>query len=210
MMKRKLGLACMILGVGLVLGAACLLMLNQRENTLAKESSEGVMTALVQQIQENAKETLPESELPELYKPVELLTEEEKRMTEVMINGMPFIGYLSIPKLSLELPIISNWSSLLLRAAPCRYAGTVLGEDLVLMAHNYDSHFGKISQLEEGDTVTFTDMDGNITCYEVVGKDILDPTAVEEMTAGVFDLTLFTCTYGGKQRHTVYCDKIDS
>lgn len=217
-MKRKLGLLCMILGVGLVLGAAYLLMTNQQEDTLAQESSESVMPALVQQIREKTEATMPESDTQpepqwqpelELNKPVELLTEEEKKMTEVVIGGIPYIGYLSIPKLGLELPIISTWSGSLLKLAPCRYVGTVRGENLVLMAHNYASHFGSISQLEEGDTVTFTDMDGETTCYEVVGEDILEPTAVEEMTAGVFDLTLFTCTYGGKHRITVYCNQTD-
>jgi sortase A len=51
-------------------------------------------------------------------------------------------------------------------------------------------------------------MDGNTTAYEVVGKDVLDPTAVEVMTSGEYDLTLFTCTYGGASRVTVYCDLV--
>lgn len=213
MMKRKLGIVCMILGIGLVLGAVYLSMFNQQEDASAQESSESVMPVLIQQIQENTKETLPASEIMpelELLKPMNLLTEEEKKMTEVVIDGIPYIGYLSIPKLGLDLPIISTWNYQRLNVAPCRYVGTVRGENLVLMAHNYTSHFGQISQLEAGDTITFTDMDGEITCYEVVGEDILDSTAVEEMTAGVFDLTLFTCTYGGKYRITVYCDQIDS
>ena len=58
------------------------------------------------------------------------------------------------------------------------------------------------------DTVTFTDMDGNVTTYQVVGKDMLSPTAVEEMISGDFDLTLFTCTYGGGSRITIYCDRM--
>ena len=62
----------------------------------------------------------------------------------------------------------------------------------------------------DGGTTVRADMDGEITRYEVVGEDILNPTDVEEMTAGVFDLTLFTCTYGGEYRVTVYCDKVDS
>ena len=53
-------------------------------------------------------------------------------------------------------------------------------------------------------------MDGELIFYEVVGKDVLEPTAVEEMTSGDFDLTLFTCTYGGEFRVTVYCDKVDA
>jgi sortase A len=84
--------------------------------------------------------------------------------------------------------------------------GSVRGNDLVIMAHNYNSHFGRLSKLSEGDRVTFTDMDGILTTYEVIALDILNPYAVEEVTSGDFDLTLFTCTYGGKSRVTVFCD----
>lgn len=126
----------------------------------------------------------------------------------VEIKDNRYIGFLSIPDLGLELPIMSTWSYPQLNIAPCRYIGSVRGEDLVLMAHNNDSHFGRLSQLDLGDGVSFTDMDGQTIYYEVVGKDVLDPSAVEEMTSGAFDLTLFTCTYGGGSRITVYCDRI--
>ena len=74
---------------------------------------------------------------------------------------------------------------------------------------NYNGHFKRISELEIGDDVFFTDMDGNEICYQVVGKDVLESTAVEEMTAGDFDLTLFSCTYGGAARITIYCDRVN-
>ena len=130
-------------------------------------------------------------------------------MTEVEIDGHRYIGYLTLPGLELELPVMADWNYPQLRIAPCRYTGSVRGEDLVLMAHNYARHFGGLSELSEGDSVIFTDMDGHVTLYEVIARDILAPTAVAEMTSGDFDLTLFTCTYGGKSRVTVYCDKTD-
>jgi sortase A len=80
---------------------------------------------------------------------------------------------------------------------------------MVVMAHNYDCHFGPISGLQIGDSVLFVDMDGRTIPYQVVGKDVLPPTAVDEMTSGEFDLTLFTCTYGGASRVTVYCNRTD-
>ena len=195
------------------MGALLLSRSNQQENAVAQAEVEEVMPQLVQQIRENTEteETIPEDEtIPELELqiPVELLTEEDKEMTEVEIKDNRYIGFLSIPDLGLELPIMSTWSYPQLNIAPCRYTGSVRGEDLVLMAHNYDSHFGRLSQLDLGDGVSFTDMDGQTIYYEVVGKDVLDPSAVEEMTSGAFDLTLFTWTYGGGSRITVYCDRI--
>jgi sortase A len=210
-MKSKAGIFCMLLGALLIIGAIVLTYWNQREDNAALESAVQIVPQLVEQIQDNtdAENVDPDIEvIPELYKPVELLTEEDKEMTEVEIDGNLYIGYISIPSIRMELPVMSDWSYPKLKIAPCRYNGSIRGEDLVLMAHNYKSHFGPISKLKIGDEVFFADMDGNTTAYEVVGKDVLDPTAVEVMTSGEYDLTLFTCTYGGASRVTVYCDLV--
>lgn len=69
-------------------------------------------------------------------------------------------------------------------------------------------HFGNIYTLNIGDELYFTDMDSVISSYQVAEVDILQPTDVEEMTSGDYDLTLFTCTYGGKSRVTVRCEQI--
>lgn len=206
-MKSKIGIFCMILGAALVLGAVGLFQANQAEDQNAQDAVVELMPQLVDQIRQTEEATSEEPVL-ELQVPVELLTEEDKQMMEVEIDGHLYIGYLSIPDLGLDLPVMSSWSYPQLDIAPCRYAGSILGEDLVIMAHNYRSHFANLSQLEQGDSVYFTEVDGTRTAYEVVGKDVLQPEAVEEMTAGDFDLTLFTCTYGGASRVTIYCDQV--
>lgn len=203
----------MVLGALLILGAIILTYWNQKEDDTALKAVEQIVPQLVQQIQENTDAENMDPDLDiipelELQKPVELLTEEDKKMTEVEIDGNLYIGYISIPALNVDLPIMSTWSYAQLRIAPCRYNGSIRGEDLVLMAHNYKSHFGPISGLEIGDEVFFTDMDGKTISYAVAGKDILDPSAVEIMIAGEYDLTLFTCTYGGASRVTIYCDMV--
>lgn len=210
-MKSKTGVICMLLGALLMLGSLVLYCINWWEDAEAQLWAVKVVPQLVQEIQnEAAKETTaPQDETipePELQVPAELLTEEDKVMDEVEIDGYLYIGYLSIPSLELDLPVMSMWSYDKLRIAPCRYSGTIKGEDLVIMAHNYASHFGNLSQMELGDLVQFTDVNGTVTEYEVVGTDVLMASAVDEMTSGVYDLTLFTCTFGGRDRVTVYCD----
>ena len=86
----------------------------------------------------------------------------------------------------------------------------LLASGIMLMAHNYPTHFGRLNDLSEGSEIIFTDMDGNIWQYQVVVKDVLNPEDVEEMVAGEYDLTLFTCTRGGSYRVTLRCDKIHS
>lgn len=206
-MKAKFGVLCMVFGAVLLLGALSLLAYNQQEAAQADEAVSDVMPQVVEQILQRREQT-DETALPEPEVPLELLEPEDLEMTEVEIDGYGYIGYLSLPALELELPVMSDWDYTRLRIAPCRYAGTLKGEDLVLMAHNYTRHFGRLSELTEGDSVVFVDMDGETTVYEVVAMDILAPTAVEEMTSGAFDLTLFTCTYGGRSRVTVYCDRV--
>ena len=208
-MKNKAGIVCMLLGTALIFGALFLFLHNENEDAQAESTRLQLMPQLVEIIEENAQENPepPTYEQP-IGTPIEYLDPSAFVMTEVKINGYSYIGYLSIPKLGLELPVMSTWSYAKLNIAPCRYTGSIRGEDLVIMAHNYSSHFGKLSRTELGDQVQFTDVDGNVVVYEIVGKDVLMPTAVEEMIAGDFDLTLFTCTYGGKNRVTVYCDRV--
>lgn len=207
-MRNKFGTLFMVMGAALIVAALSLFIYNEREAAEAEQASVELLPQVVSEI-ERIREEAPQEVTEEVPNtPVELLDPSDLVMTEVEIGGYPYIGYLSIPELELELPIMSEWSYSRLRVSPCRYTGTVRGEDLVLLAHNYANHFGRLSELSEGDSVVFTDMDGEIYAYEVVGMDILDPTAVEEMTAGDYDLTLFTCTYGGKSRVTVYCDRV--
>ena len=207
--KNKAGIVCVACGVLLLLGALALYLINQRQNAAAEDAAQLLVSQMVQQMLESDEAEQDADTLPELQIPVELLSEEDKKMTEVEIDGHLYIGYIHLPTLDRNLPVMSGWSYPKLRIAPCRYTGSVRGEDLVIMAHNYQSHFGRLSKLQIGDSVLFVDMDGKTISYEVVGKDILAPTAVEELTSGEFDLTLFTCTYGGANRVTVYCDRIE-
>ena len=206
-MKAKFGIFCMILGAVLVLGALGLAVYNQNEAAQAQQISAAVLPELMEKIRQEKSEAVTEPPTQQI--PESLRTPEDVEMAEMVIDGERYIGCLSVPGLELELPVMSDWSYPQLRKAPCRYYGTALGGDLVLMANNYARHFGYISQLKAGDPVYFTDADGNVHCYEVAVVDVLAPTAVEEMTAGDFDLTLFTCTYGGKSRVTVFCDRVE-
>ncbi len=202
-MRNKLGILCILTGILLLCAALSLFLHNQTESNQANLAAQDALNQVVEQMPE---QIAPE-DLAATLVPPEWLDPEALKMSEVEIDGHSYIGYLSIPSLELNLPILSDWDYEKLKIAPCRYAGTLLGNDLVLMAHDYPKHFGRLHELSEGDQVIFTDMDRITTTYTVVGRDLLVATAVEEMTAGEFDLTLFTCDYSGQNRVTVYCDR---
>lgn len=211
-MRRKAGNFCIILGTALLLGALSLFLYNRQEAESARKASGEHLAQLVRVLSEaSSGMTGEEAETDwlqqQVLRPEDLLTEEDLKMTETVIDGYAYIGYLSMPTVGLELPILSDWDYTRLNIAPCRYYGTLKGNDLVLMAHNYAFHFGPISRLQEGDEVVFVDMDGIVTRYTVAASDVLPPFSHSEITAGKYDLTLFTCTYGGQSRVTVYCNR---
>lgn len=126
----------------------------------------------------------------------------------VIVDGTAYLGYLEIPELGLTLPVRENLSYPGLRESPCRYSGSVNNGGLVIAAHNYKRHFSKIGSLKPEDKISFTDGAGNVHQYQVVGSEVLEPEQVEEMKSDQWDLTLFTCTYGGSRRIAVRCIQV--
>lgn len=200
-MKNKKGTAWINLGLLLLAAALFLAAYNTNEAYRAGTSSEAVIRQLA--------DTLPTTATVSNQAGVSSLpsspTEPEKEMPVRTINGQDYIGVLSIPALELELPVISQWSYPWLKIAPCRYSGSIYQDDLIIAAHNYASHFGKLRELHVGDGLSFTDMDGHLVSYEVASLETLMPTDMDAMECGEWDLTLFTCTIGGQSRFTLRC-----
>lgn len=209
-MRKFLGILCILAGFALIAGALALVVSNEQEDLAAESYVSEIVPILREEITRTRQTASAEPTMPQENVPESFLKPEDLIMTEKIINGYAYIGYLSIPDLNLELPIMSGWDSRRLQISPCRFTGTLRGEDLVIMAHNYNSHFGRLSKLTEGAQIIFTDMDGNVWHYGVAAMDILPAEAVEEMTAGEYDLTLFTCASNRTQRITVRCNKADT
>ena len=209
-MRKFLGILCILAGFALIAGALALVVSNEQEDLAAESYVSEIVPILREEITRTRQTASAEPTMPQENVPESLLKPEDLIMTEKIINGYAYIGYLSIPDLDLELPIMSGWDSRRLQISHCSFTGTLRGEDLVIMAHNYNSHFGRLSKLTEGAQIIFTDMDGNVWHYGVAAMDILPAEAVEEMTAGEYDLTLFTCAPNRTQRITVRCNKADT
>ncbi len=204
-MRSRFGTFFMLLGTALVLAALSLFVYNQRESRAAEASAAEIMPQMLEYIAPAAQDEEPET----AEAPLPLPDPYETEMTEVEIDGFGYIGYLSVPASGLELPVMAEWDYDRLKIAPCRYTGSTKTDDLVICAHNYNRHFGPIRNLSAGDEVYFTDMDGALWKYEVVTVEILAPSDVDVMSAGDYDLTLFTCTYGGASRVTVRCERAE-
>lgn len=196
--KRKL-----VTKLGMLLLAAALLLsvYNIQEERAARDSVRAVADKILElpmrEWEEPEEEEVPELPLYVQYPDMEMPVKE--------IDGGLYIGMLSIPAAGLLLPVMSEWSYPNLKKAPCRYEGSVYKKNIVIAGHNYRSHFSPIKSLALGETVVFTDMDGNQFVYETASVEILRPEQTEDLLAGDWDLTLFTCTYGGFERFVLRC-----
>ena len=128
--------------------------------------------------------------------------------TSININGYNYSGILSIPGINLTIPIIENWSYPNLKISSCIYSGSIRYNNLVIAGHNYKSTFRKLYDLHEGNTAYFKTSDGLIYNYKLEKIEILNPTEVDNMKNSSYDLTLFTCTIGGKNRYTLRFSRI--
>ncbi len=113
------------------------------------------------------------------------------------------MAYLSIPRLELELPVLSRWSYEKLEQGPCRYSGSIAGGDLVILAHNSEFQFGGISGLEIGDELIFTDSEGEHIRYVAAAHEQIEAWEGEKLCSGAYELSLLTCTEDGIDRHIV-------
>ncbi len=196
-MRRKVGIILMLVGILFVSVAFGVLVYNNAENKKAQASSDALIESIRLSIAENElnnKETDPFDE----------------EMTVKEIDGYGYIGYLSVPRLDIDLPVMSEWDYNRLKISPCRYYGSTKTENLVIAAHNYRVHFGYLGNLQAGDSVIFTDMDAVVHNYKVDVVELLMPTDVDKVKDSGDDLVLYTCTYGGAKRIVVRCSYTDS
>lgn len=195
-MKAKRGTVWINAGLLLIAAALFLSVYNEWESHEARDSARQVIAQLCDELPTEAGEP---TTLPDVRQEMPVKT----------INGRDYIGVLSIPSLELELPVISQWDYPALKVAPCRYSGSLYQDNLIICAHNYASHFGKLKELQPGDIVLFTDMDEHVVTFQMVERETLNPMDAEGMEAGDWDLTLFTCTIDGQTRVTIRFERVE-
>lgn len=132
----------------------------------------------------------------------------EREMPTVEVDGYRYIGVLDVPELELSLPVMEEWDYDRLKISPCRFAGNVYQDNLVICAHNYAQHFSGLKYVPIGTEIRFTDGEGTMFRYAVASFETVGPNDVERMIQGDWDLTLFTCNTSGQTRCAIRCDRI--
>ncbi len=193
MKKTIRGSILIVLGLALAISGAALYAHYERQAALSEQNAEILLTELSLAVEERRLSGLV-TEAP------------EEQMPQLMLEGHALIGILEAPEAGIRLPIIESWSYEKLQYSPCRYSGSLEDGNLILLGHNYHRHLGNLGQLEAGDAVDFTDINGKTYHFRVADAEVLKPTQVEELQANPYPLAIFTCTDGGQSRYVVYCE----
>ena len=197
---KKQGNILIAMGVTLILAALILVGYNYMgDRTAGAEATSvlGGIRALIDAGHDNYEENL--EEIPDYIRNPEM------ELPRAKIGDHECVGIIQIPTIEIELPVIADYEDNEIMVGPCRFFGSPYTNNMVICAHNYDSHFRKIGNLKEGDSVVFMDLDGNVFNYKVAKTEALKATDVAEMCDSEWDLSLFTCTFGAKYRVTVRC-----
>ena len=126
------------------------------------------------------------------------------------ISGTGIMGYITIPKISVELPIYHGTDEGVLQVAAGHLEGSSLpvggaGTHAVISAHRglpSAKLFTDLDELEVGDRFTITVLNRVLT-YEVDQISIVLPTEIDQLlpTEGMDYVTLMTCTPYGINTH---------
>lgn len=198
--KQKRGAILLLVGVLLVLCGLGIHLVQQQQDTLAGQTA----AMLYQQLEQK---TLPVTPTPE-ETPTEQPQKQDPQLPEKKYMGYTLIGSISIPSVGIQLPVLNDWSEEMLKAAPCRYAGSISGGNMIIMGHNYKSHFTPLHKIAVGAEVEFENVVGKVFRYRVASIEYLHRTEGEKLPSDTYPLTIFTCTPGGLERIVVRCEAV--
>lgn len=226
-MKFKQGSIFIILGTMLLLVALSIILCNINDDINGGTLSNDVSQEIKSQLPDISYATVTTStDVPtqpsledevrnqyqneELEPNISIVTTTTFENPTIYINGDYYIGIITIPSLNLELPILNNLTNKNLKKSPCVYSGDFQNNDLIIAGHNYRSHFGKLQNLNDGDKIYITDINGVVYQYEVTQLETISGNDTQTMKSNLddWDLTLFTCTLSGKSRVTIRATRI--
>ena len=134
---------------------------------------------------------------------------EEKRnntMSVLRIEGNDFVGILEMPKFSSSLPVYANWGKI--SEFPCRLGGSVYDRTIQIGATSQKGQYDFYREISVGDSLYFTDMEGNRFSYEITSihyEKHADQTALKQEDSA---LTVFIKNIYSFEYIIIFCNSV--
>lgn len=193
-MKKEKGLllkwVCVALGVALLAGSvAALALWNWDMNHSEKQAASYVQT--LQTLIPQPRDAVPEAR-------------RDNAMPSLSVDGTDFVGILEMPRYQSVLPVGASWGKS--QAYPCRFDGSIYDGTMQIGATTQKGQYDFYRELSVGDTVFFTDMEGNRYTYEITAlrnEAHADQAALQQQAAA---LTLFVKNIYSFEYLIIFCN----
>jgi sortase A len=132
---------------------------------------------------------------------------EERRdnaMSVLSVDGTDFVGIIEIPHYDSSLPVGAAWGKS--SEYPCRFSGSVYDGTMQIGATTQKGQYDFYRELSVGDTVVYTDMEGNRYTFAVTSlryEKHVDQATLQREDA---TLTLFIKNIYSFEYLIVFCD----
>lgn len=179
-----------IVGVGLIVTAIVILAVSQWNIHASKQKTQEYLSTIGKLIP-NPQGALPQERA-------------HNAMPTLSIDGADFVGILEFPKYESSLPVCDDWGKP--SKYPCRFSGSIYNRTMQIGATSQSGQYDFYSDISVGDSVSFTDMEGNRYSYTVTDiryEKSADQTALQRNDAA---LTLFIKNIYAFEYIIIYCD----
>ena len=134
---------------------------------------------------------------------------EERRdntMSTLSIDGTDFVGILELPRFKSDIPVCADWGKL--SKYPCRFSGSVYERTMQIGGTSQKGQYDFYRDIFVGDSVFFTDMEGNRFSYTVTDIRYEKNADQSILLREDASLTLFIKNVYAFEYIIIYCDVV--
>ena len=181
---------CILVGVCLLIGSIATLALWRWNISSAEKQAQYYVNTLRAFIPEPQNAALEERR--------------DNTMSVLSVDGTDFVGLVELPHYESALPVCARWGKT--TQYPCRLSGSIYDGTMQIGATTQKGQFDFYRELSVGDTVSYTDVEGNRYTFTITSLQYekhADQAALQQENA---PLTLFIKNIYSFEYLIIFCD----